>query len=318
MRKSLDLTNWEAAQRLVREWEVEGPEDAVTVEVACERFLADGKGRELSTGMISKYTNVMLELGSELGDLPLRSVKVDDVRKIREGWKLAPITMQKRLEMLRSFFRFCVDSGWIEKNPAKTIKLPVVRFVPTLPYTKEQMKKILAAAENVRETHPKMPRGSEKKLKALILLMRYSGLRISDAVSLKREAIGSGGRLFLYQAKTGHPVVVPLPEVVIEALRECDEKKEYYFWTGIGKLKSGITEWQDRLKKVFVIAGIPGGHSHQLRDSFAVSLLERGVSLETVSILLGHQNIRTTQMHYAPWVHSRQLALEESVKRTWV
>ena len=180
------------------------------------------------------------------------------------------------------------------------------------------MGKILEAAERIRETHPKMPLGCEKRLKALILLMRYSGLRISDAVGLKRETIGSGGRLFLYQAKTGHPVVVPVPDFVMKALKDCDEGNEYYFWTGMGKLKSGLTEWQDRLKKVFTMAGIPDGHGHRLRDSFAVSLLERGVSLETVSMLLGHQNIHTTRLHYAPWVQSRQIALEESIKKTWI
>ena len=137
------------------------------------------------------------------------------------------------------------------------------------------MGKILEAAERIRETHPKMLLGCEKRLKALILLMRYSGLRISDAVGLKRETIGSGGRLFLYQAKTGHPVVVPVPDFVMKALKDCDEGNEYYFWTGMGKLKSGLTEWQDRLKKVFTMAGIPDGHGHRLRDSFAVSLLER-------------------------------------------
>ena len=42
--------------------------------------------------------------------------------------------------------------------------------------------------------------------------------------------------------------------------------------------------------------------------------LEKGVPLETVSILLGHKNIQVTQRHYAPWVKSRQIALEEAVK----
>jgi integrase/recombinase XerD len=125
------------------------------------------------------------------------------------------------------------------------------------------------------------------------------------------------GKLFVYQAKTGQPVWVPLPKIVLDALKECDEGNEGYFWSGPGTLQTAQTKWQARLKKIFAIAGIPDGHSHRFRDSFAVALLEKGVSLETVSMLLGHTSIATTERHYAPWVKSRQTALEEAVKRTW-
>lgn len=89
------------------------------------------------------------------------------------------------------------------------------------------------------------------------------------------------------------------------------------FYPGIGKVKTPIREWQDRLKKVHVMAGVADGHSHRLRDTLAVALLNEGVPLKTVSILLGHKSIRTTGKHYAPWVKSRQDALERAVKATW-
>jgi hypothetical protein len=110
IRKSLDLRNWEAAQKLVRDWEANPSGRAVTVSQACEKFMADAKARNLSEGMIRKLRHVTNELKDALAAVPLRSVTVDDVRNIREGWKLAPVTTQKRLEMLRGIFRFCVDS----------------------------------------------------------------------------------------------------------------------------------------------------------------------------------------------------------------
>jgi len=52
-----------------------------------------------------------------LADRNLRQVSVEDIRRVRESWKIAGITMQKRLETQRSLFKFCIESGWIDTNP---------------------------------------------------------------------------------------------------------------------------------------------------------------------------------------------------------
>ena len=101
IRRSLDLTNWEAAQKLVRDWEIHSPELSMTVNQAALRFVEDNKARKLTDRQLRKYRTVVEEVKQRLGEIPIRSITVDDVRKIREGWKLAPITTQKRLEMLR-------------------------------------------------------------------------------------------------------------------------------------------------------------------------------------------------------------------------
>ena len=178
------------------------------------------------------------------------------------------------------------------------------------------MEKILWAAESIREAHPKIPEKTPGKLLALILLMRYSGLRISDASMFKRSQL-QGSKVFLRQQKTKDPVWVPIPQKVIDALKSVDEGNEYYFYGQLGKPKSCVTEWQQRLKLVYEIAGIPDGHSHRLRDTFSVELLSKGVPLDVVSKLLGHTSIKTTEKHYAPWVKSRQVALESAVMAAW-
>jgi integrase/recombinase XerD len=68
---------------------------------------------------------------------------------------------------------------------------------------------------------------------------------------------------------------------------------------------------------VFELAGIPDGHAHQSRDTFAVGLLQAGVPMERISVLLGHSSIKVTEKYYAPWVRARQEQLEADVRRSW-
>lgn len=150
VRQSLDMRNWDAAQRLIRDWEIEG-EKTVTVNDAAERFIADRESARLSAAMLGKYKHVANELKEAIGSVPLRKVSVDDIRRIKEGWKLAPITAQKRLERVRKFFQFCVDSEWLDRNPAKLVKLPPAKYMPTMPFTDAEMEKILWAAEFIRK-----------------------------------------------------------------------------------------------------------------------------------------------------------------------
>ena len=316
IRQTLDLTNWEAAQRQIQQWEIHGKENALSVSDACARWISDCDARGLRPQSVRKYREVSRELSEMFSQCSIRSVRTDDLRKLRESWSYSSSTVGKRLELVRAFFSFCEVSGWIEKNPAKGVKAPQARQSPTLPYSSQEWERILWALDSYGEIHPQSPVRVRQQLRALVLLMRFSGLRISDAVSLKSDGIDSFGNLFIYQAKTGHPVSIPLAHCVLEALDGLDSFP-YFFWSGQGALKTALTEWQERLKKVFVLAGIPDGHGHRLRDTFAVELLQRGVSLQDVSILLGHRSIRTTEKHYSPWVKSRQDALEAAVKLTW-
>jgi integrase/recombinase XerD len=109
-----------------------------------------------------------------------------------------------------------------------------------------------------------------------------------------------------------------LPDFVVAALETTPKVTEkYFFWRGIGKLDSAVRSWQTRLRKLFELAKIPGGHAHRLRDTFAVELLLAGIPIERVSILLGHQSVRITEKHYSPWVRSRQDQLEADLKNAW-
>jgi site-specific recombinase XerD len=99
-------------------------------------------------------------------------------------------------------------------------------------------------------------------------------------------------------------------------LQNIPKTNDYFFWTGVSKKKTVSNDWEATFQSLFKRAGI-AGHSHRLRHLFAVSLLQKGVSIENVSKLLAHQSIRVTERHYASWVAGRQQHLEDAVKKTW-
>ena len=186
---------------------------------------------------------------------------------------------------------------------------------PTLPFTREEMIEILAACDKYPDNYGRTGQENSRRLRALVLLLRYSGMRIGDAVTLAGDRI-TGNKLFLYTAKTGFPVWCPLPDFVEKALNAGSRtNQKHFFWTGASKPKSAIGDWQRGLKKLFKLAGVRDGHAHRFRDIFAVELLLAGVPLERVSVLLGHSSLKVTEKYYTPWVRGRQDQLEADVRR---
>lgn len=325
IRRALNLRSWEAASGLVRQWEASGTigvvkPDVPTVREAVGKFFADGEARRLSASTISKQKNVLekrlVPWCEQQGIRLLRNLTVDAVRQFRATWPDAPITASRNLERLRNFLRFCQDAGWIERNPAKAVRPPKVTQSPTVPFEPEDVEKLLKACDSysAKGVHRA---GNRTRLKAMILLLRYSGLRIRDAATLERARVKKG-KLFLYTQKTGTPVWVPLPPTVVEALENVDNdvNPKYFFWSGNGDPKTTVADWQRSFRRLLADANVTG-HFHMLRDTAAVGWLTKGVPLETVSILLGHSSVRITEKHYAPWVKERQGLLEAAVMKAW-
>lgn len=319
IRQSLKTRDWQKASDQVHEWESRGriddekPDKPVTVAQACARFLRDARARKLRRPTLYKYRLLLRRLRDFADGRGLRYIGEMDlecVRDFRSGWPDQNLSALKKLERLRAFFRFCQDSDWLPDNPAKKLKNPKVTQPPTMPFTKDQMALIRDACQEYPD------RRNAARLRALILLLRFSGLRIRDAVTLSRDRIREG-KLFLYTAKTGTPVWCPIPPSVTEALDAIQDNKRYFFWTGESKPKSCVGDWQRSLRRLFKLAAVPDGHAHRFRDTFAVELLLAGVPLERVSVLLGHQSVKVTEKHYTPWVRARQEQLEQDVRRTW-
>jgi integrase len=101
---------------------------------------------------------------------------------------------------------------WISPNPAKEVKRPGVKPKPKELYTQEEVIQILLACHKLGQTSYESDRA-----RAIILLLRYTGLRISEVATLARDRVRED-RIYLYRMKNGKPVFLPIPAFLREAL----------------------------------------------------------------------------------------------------
>ena len=323
LRLSIKVRNWQRAQELVRDWESRDridTDERKTIGEGMRDFLCDLESRHLHVSTTRKYKlldHQLKDFAQSRGLVFLDELNLDVLSRFRTTWKDGPRSSAKKLERLRSFLRFAQKRKWISENYATDLKSPKVTLRPTMPYTYEQMKLILSAVDEYEAEMPSRAKDNARRMRALVLVLRFSGLRISDAINLSVDQV-TGTRLFLYTQKTGVPVNLILPPVVCGALERTPmASKRYWFWSGVGELETAVTNWRARLQRLFEIAMIPDGHAHRFRDTFAVELLLAGVPIERVSVLLGHQSVRITEKHYSPWAKSRQEQLEADLRKAW-
>lgn len=322
IRQALDQTSWEAAERQVREWTVAGrigeADGPKTVGDAVTKFLEDCVARGVRPGTLTLRKRLLeVELLAWCADRGYRYLKELDTERMRDfraTWKNAPSTALSKLERLRCFFKFCVEAEWISRNPAKGVARPNVTAPPTLPYSEAEYQALLAACDRFPHTGTHAW-DTPKRIHAFIRLLRYSGLRVSDAVRLDCAKVNDG-RIFLYSAKTGQPVWVPIPPDVFDEMEAIRRGRPYYFYSGEGAIKSAISSWDRTLRKLAKKAGVADAHLHRFRDTAAVTWLLAGMTIDEVAMLLGNTP-RIVEKHYAPWVRERQERLEAKLRATW-
>jgi hypothetical protein len=152
IRKFLHTRNWQKAQDIVRQWEVDGQrlEEAqpITVKEACEKFMADAEARGLREPTLYKYRLLfhrLQDFAAHQGIKCLCECNLDCLRRFRGTWPNRNIAARKKLEALRAFFRFCWESDWIPSNPAIKLKPPKITDPPTMPFSREEVTQILSA-----------------------------------------------------------------------------------------------------------------------------------------------------------------------------
>ena len=204
---------------------------------------------------------------------------------------------------MRQFFKFCVGNGWIQSNPAATLKAPQVRTLPRIPFSDDEVNAILGQAEDDREL-------------AFLLTLRHTGLRIGDASMLRTSQV-SDGRIYLYTTKAGTPVSIVIPENLESLLKKLPTHGGYFFlWGESTHVHSVSNLWRRRFKDICKYLGIMPDHPHRMRHTLAKDLLLKGASVEDVAAILGNSP-GVVVKHYSQWVASRQAKLDDMIRKTW-
>ena len=321
----------EAKQNTDREAVAVAPEK-ISVKNAVSRFISSKRNENLAASTLDKLKTIFekqfLSWATESRLKHLEEITTADLESFRNTWEDGPLAKKKKQERLIGFFYYCLRLGWIKSNPAVSLGRIRADGPPTDYFPKQEFEQIVDATYIYQPKGWVECRNQATRLRILILWMRWSGLAIRDAVTLERRRLNDKDELFLYRAKTGNPVYVPLPADVAESLRSIPPgptpNPRYFFRSGNGSPKSVVGNWQRSFRRLFKISnlrredGTPKRcHPHMFRDTLAVEMLLAGVPLEQVSFLLGHKSVKITEKHYAPWVKARQELLAANVRKAW-
>jgi integrase len=294
--------------------------ETIGVADAREKFLA--ANTHLSRARLKMYRLLFNRLDQFLQPhriVALHDLTLDVLTDFRAEWHTRwghrSGTICLNIQMLRKFFRFCIQRGWLQRNLASDLETPRVKSRPTLPFSHDEWTRILRA---LRLFGAKAQLPVAQRLYALVLLLRYSGMRIGDAVRCETTWIAGNRISFLTQKNNVH-VRNKLPQFVIETLWATPRRSEsHFFWNGTAAIQTAIGNSQGRLQKLFTIAGIRNGHPHRFRDTYAFDMAHNGeMTLEELRQALGHRTTRTTEKYYSHWIKERQERMEAKQDRVW-
>lgn len=216
---------------------------------------------------------------------------------------LAASTAARRRSAVRQFYRFALAEGWRTDDPSRRVEAP--RKGRPLPKTlsREEVTRLIAAAG---EKHG----AAGVRLECMVELLYASGLRVSELLALRLEAVARDPAFLMVTGKGGKDRLAPLNETARAAVKAYLEVRPAFLPRGdkanawlFPSTGAGGRLTRRRLGQLLDEAAIRAGvdrdkvSPHVLRHAFATHLLEGGADLRVVQTLLGHADISTTQIY---------------------
>ncbi len=215
--------------------------------------------------------------------------------------RLTAVSMRRKLAAVRSFFKFLLREGFVEKNVARMVRTP--KIPKTLPevMTAEQTN---ALVDGVTPAADKFERPYPARDLAIFELLYGCGLRISELVGLNLEDFDFNERWIRVRGKGKKERQVPYAgkaSVALEAylaLRQPDSRNGAALF--LNHRGGRLTDRGARGIVKFYAAMVTGDssiHPHSLRHAYATHLLSDGADLRAIQELLGHARLSTTQKY---------------------
>jgi len=260
-----------------------------------ERGLADNTIQAYSRDL-SSFARFLEEQGLS----PL-TISRDQIIEYLSSLKrsLSARSIARSISATRMFFRFVASEGHIRENPARLLETPrLSRKLPDVLST-DEVERLLARPD------PSTPRGIRDR--AMLELLYATGLRVSELISLTVLNVNLESGYIRTLGKGAKERLVPMGGKAIEAVRDYllegrpqmvrGANLPTLFLNSRGRPLTRQGFWKI-IKQYGRTAGIKKEITpHTIRHSFASHLLEGGADLRAVQIMLGHEDISTTQIY---------------------
>lgn len=223
----------------------------------------------------------------------LVSATADDIQNYISHMTGTPSSIARRTSCLRNFYKFLMMEHIIHTNPTTNLETPKrPKPLPKL-LDSHEIELLISSAGDTRNS---------TRLRAMLELLYASGLRVSELCELPTRAI-LGDRLLIH-GKGAKERIVPMHDAAQHALHKWmdvrgDDPSDYVFPSNGASGHITRDGFFKILKKCATLAGISPSRvsPHVLRHSFASHLLSHGANLRAIQIMLGHEDISTTQIY---------------------
>jgi len=235
-----------------------------------------------------------------VSDIPVREVDHKFICNFEAyltvNYRYAHNTLTHYLQNLRHIILLAIDADYISKNPFVNFRLQI-KSPDRAFLTEDEVEHLMTFKLNDEKL---------EQARDIFVFCCFTGLSYSDIFYLTKENIqlSFGDKLWIKgrRQKTGTEYSIPLlkiPEMILEKYRKRQEGSQVF---PVGQLYA----YNNLLKRIAVICGIDKPiRSHVARHTFATTIaLTKGVPIETVSNMLGHKNLKTTQI-YAKVINSK-------------